>query len=697
MIPFVFQNPMMLWLLLVVIPTVTVLRFARRRRRIVLDQMGSGELSTFAPWRDRFRVAAIVLLILALARPGFDPQRKSVSESGRDVVFVLDVSRSMLAEDASPNRLEAAKNGIRDALDSFSSERVGLVIYAGSSNILCPLTYDYNFVRYMLDQATTRAVDFGGTVLLSAIEKCVDNVLIEGREGMHDLVVLTDGEEHGAEDERVAELLKEHQAGLLLLGIGDSDAGVRIPILDEDGQRSYVKYQGDFVTTRLQDSNLRKLIAGIGEARYHSAGTSSFDLAGIYHDYVMGKPVSGAIGDDSFVVYREAAFLLIAVALLFLILGERRAIPSGVPSSAVRVSLLAFLWVSPSVGADSRLESLYAVATKHQAQGRFDEALEAFASIEEEAGGEGVSNRELAALRLNEGLCYLAQSKQLSDQEPRSALSFATEAQRRFLNARRLDPQLDRAAQRLDPTAQLILACRKQIAEEDEKNREIQAQMEALVERLQALHDRQTELRSQVPGRPRPAKQAPAPENATTESAGFVRNQEAIVKDAVGINELMKELDMKMSSMEAETGQPAPVTVLQEPLQLMAEAISAKKRAVDPLRQQASWPDARVQQQIALDKVQSIIDLLSSPSDSDESEEGDWEDEDWEDMEYSDAEDGMNSSIDGQGNMAAGAEMQALPTPNYSVQDILMQEQGSLQFRQEQRAAQNKGKVEKDW
>ena len=201
MIPFAFQQPLMLLLLLVVIPLAGVLRHARRRRRVVLEEMGTGLLPPFARWRDWSRLAALVLMVIALARPGFDPQRHSVSQSGRDVVFVLDVSRSMLAEDASPNRLEAAKNGIRDALDAFNTQRVGLVIYAGSSNILCPLTYDYNFVRYMLDQATTRAVDFGGTILLSAVEKSIDSVLMEGRGGMHDLIVLTDGEEHGAQNE----------------------------------------------------------------------------------------------------------------------------------------------------------------------------------------------------------------------------------------------------------------------------------------------------------------------------------------------------------------------------------------------------------------------------------------------------------------------------------------------------------------
>ena len=141
-----------------------------------------------------------------------------------------------------------------------------------------------------------------------------------------------------------------------------------------------------------------------------------------------------------------------------------------------------------------------------------------------------------------------------------------------------------------------------------------------------------------------------------------------------------------------------PVSILHEPRQLMGEAIEAQGRAAELLRQWSSWPDARVQQQITIDKIQEILDLLASDQ-SEDWDEGDWEDweEDWDDMEFSDSEGGMNASMEGQGDLAAGAEMQALPVPNYSVEDILMEEQGSLQFRQQQRAAANEGKVEKDW
>tara|TARA_R110002096_G_scaffold113320_10_gene246405 strand:+ start:1273 stop:3375 length:2103 start_codon:yes stop_codon:yes gene_type:complete len=700
MIPFVFQNPMMLLLLLVVIPLVGVLRHARRRRRIVLEEMGTGELPPFARWRDRLRVAALILLIVALARPGFDPQRHSVSQSGRDVIFVLDVSRSMLAEDASPNRLEAAKNGIRETLDSFSTQRVGLVIYAGSANILCPLTYDYNFARYMLNQATTRAVDFGGTVLVSAVEKCVDNVLIEGREGMHDLVVLTDGEEHGAQNDRVAELLEEYNAGMLLVGIGDPTAGSRIPITDDEGKRTYIKYQEDYVTTRLKDSGLRSLVEGVDQAVYQSVGASGFDLSGLYFDYVNEKPISGASGDDTFVTYREAGLGLIALALLLLILGEGRIIPQGALAALIFLSGLS----STSLHANEPwLAEQYALALEQQEAGRIGEALETFGLIQEEGGSDLMTNNQVASMRFNEGLCYLTQSEEQAAQDPYLGLSLAMQAQSLFLTARRMDPEFDRAAQRLDPVAWMILTFQEQIAEEEERQQELQEQMQKLIEMLQALHDSQKELRGEIPTRPQqprgPADATPAttPDSASTDSVRFSSDQLDLVETAQTINTFLIDLDKAMTPEGIDMEQ-LPVTVLHEPRQLMGEAIAAQERAGEQLRQWASWPDARVQQQIALDKIQAILDLLASDQ-SEDWDEGDWDEyeEDWEDMEFSDSEGGMNSSMEGQGDLAAGAEMQSLPIPNYSVEDILMQEQGSLQFRQQQRAAANEGKVEKDW
>ncbi|MCH2613093.1 MAG: VWA domain-containing protein, partial [Opitutales bacterium] len=252
---FVLQWPWALVLLIAIFPLAWLAVNAHSQRRLMRSRLGG---KTEGKWnlKDWLWISVFVLLTLALTRPGYQPQRFSIEQSGRDVVFALDVSRSMLARDAYPSRLEAAKQGIRDCLDGFEGEQVGLVIYAGSSSISCPLTTAYDIVRYMLSQIQPRSVEYGGSLLLSAIEKCVDQVLSSERRGFQDIILLTDGEDHGPGIELVARRIKESEAKLLIVGLGDSQSGSRIPILNEEGETIPLKHKGEIVYTRLRDKEL---------------------------------------------------------------------------------------------------------------------------------------------------------------------------------------------------------------------------------------------------------------------------------------------------------------------------------------------------------------------------------------------------------------------------------------------------------
>lgn len=710
---FTFQNPSTLGLLVMLLPVAWLLRRAQRRRKSVIDAMG-GDLGQRSPWRDRLCLAAMLLLILALARPGISPQRHSVSKSGRDVVFVLDVSQSMLAEDAYPSRLDAAKDAIRDALDHLQSERVALVVYAGSANILCPLTFDYDFVRYVLDQATPRTVDFGGTTLLSATEKCADSIFTEQRKGMQDLIVLTDGEEHGTHNQRIAKLLNEHATGLLVVGIGDTASGSRIPITGDDGATEYLKHDGQFVTTRLNESGLRELARLASGATYVSAGTSAFDLAGLYWQYASEKPVADVGGSDTYVTYQELGFPLMGLALAMLLITEWQHRSRGrsrtqlpVPQIAALLFIAAISVVTtPSLSAEETgVATQFAEAVRLQSAGRTADAMEIYDAIESSIVAGQISAQQTAALRFNQGLCYLDLAAKDADAEPRSALSNVEQAQTCFLDACRMSPKLERARMRLDPTANWITQLQQQIEQEDERQQELQEQLQNLIELLQELQQKQTALRDKVPSRPAPGRRKPAvaqppevePETAAEDGKQFSQQQRQLHQEGIAIDAAMQTLDQAMSqSVPSEDTQP--LSVLEEPLRLMKQVITAQDLAVDPLRQWSRWANARDLQQIAIRKIQEILDLLASDS-SEDSDEGDWDDEEsYEDMmESSESDEAMMSSMQGEGEFASGGEMQPLPVPNYSVEDILMEEQGSLQFRQQQRAKSNQGKVEKDW
>ncbi|WPJ95671.1 VWA domain-containing protein [Coraliomargarita algicola] len=315
---FVFQWPAALALLLLTLPLIALLRYARQQRLAVIQTMG-GQRPTHRRLRDILRVLAFVALVLALARPGYAPRMESTSRTGRDVVFALDVSRSMLAQDVSPSRLEVAKQGIRDALEQFTNQRVGLIVYGGSASILCPLTHDYAFARYMLEQAHPRSVDFGGTTIQSAIEKAVDQVFIAGREEVQDLIILTDGEDNGSHFENALDRLKQSAVDTLLIGIGDPNTGSPIPITDEKGDTTFLAQNGSTVYTQLDDEALRALAAGSTRIQYLPVGTTPFNLGKLYQDYAQDLPVDANDNENGIRIYQEAAPYLLILALLLLV------------------------------------------------------------------------------------------------------------------------------------------------------------------------------------------------------------------------------------------------------------------------------------------------------------------------------------------------------------------------------------------
>ena len=704
---FVFQWMEALFLLLLVLPLWWLLSYARARRAELIKAMGGG-LSTHRRLRDTLRVAAFVLLVLALARPGYDPEKLSTSRTGRDVVFALDVSQSMLAEDVLPSRLEVSKQAVRDALNTFSNERVSLVVYAGSATILCPLTYDYDFVRYMLEQTHTRSVDFGGTILQAAVEKVVDQVFMADRSGVQDLIVMTDGGDHGSQMPKVAELLKEHGVDLLLLGIGNPHEGAPIPIVDEEGVRTLLRNEESIIYTQLEDAALRELAAKSPDAMYMPVGDKAFDLGQLYVEYVTGREVSASVDGDGIVVYQEAALYFVIPALLLLLLSECWG-ANGLQLGQACVLILVLGCMPEAEAANAQLQSQFKEATKLYTDGELVEAESLFTEVAYHGDARGMSPSDLAAVQLNRGLCLMALSRAESEASAELGLSYAQQAQLAFLAAKRYVPEMDRSGMRLESTSTWVAELQVRIAEEAEEQDAMQAQMEQLVEVLEALFKAQQQLRQKVADsdvnrrHPKRAKNAPppppiqAPEDAGVNAPIFVTAEKALKAEAERIYTSMQKLDTQLAPPALE-GIPTMESLMAEPLKLMAKVPPAMEGASGLLSSWNTWPSARAEQLVAEHLIEEILSLLGNNS-SDESDGEDWDEmEDYEDYEYSDdMDESMMSSMPMEGDFAAGGEMQSLPVPNYSAEDILMEEQGSMQFRQQQRAKANAGKVEKDY
>jgi len=141
-------------------------------------------------------LAAFISIVVALTEPKWNPQVEKIKRRGRDICILLDTSRSMLAEDIKPSRLERSKIAISDLLETLVGDRVAIVTFAGNSVVKCPLTQDYAFVRMVLADISVESTSRGGTMIGDAIRKATEEVFDRQSRQFKDIILITDGEEH---------------------------------------------------------------------------------------------------------------------------------------------------------------------------------------------------------------------------------------------------------------------------------------------------------------------------------------------------------------------------------------------------------------------------------------------------------------------------------------------------------------------
>ncbi|MCG8569181.1 MAG: VWA domain-containing protein [Spirochaetes bacterium] len=269
-----------------------------------------------------FVCLALTVLIIALAGPAWDPQPQKIERKGRDVVFVLDVSKSMLAQDLAPSRLERAKLAIKDCVDQLEGDRVGLVIFAGNTLVKCPLTLDYGFFRGMLDDISVNSVTKGGTKIGDALRRTLEEVYDDKEKRFKDIILITDGEDHDSFPVDAAGKAGERGIRLITIGLGDENTGKRIPIKDKNGNITFLKYKGNEgkeheVWSRLDADTLRKMANMTKGGKYLNVSTKNFDLGKIYRDLILTAEQK-ALKSESFTTYDEKYqyFLIIVFILL---------------------------------------------------------------------------------------------------------------------------------------------------------------------------------------------------------------------------------------------------------------------------------------------------------------------------------------------------------------------------------------------
>ncbi|MDP0496278.1 MAG: VWA domain-containing protein [Verrucomicrobiota bacterium JB024] len=268
---------------------------ARARKRelgkFAADRLLTGLLRSFSPARRRFKhlliAAGIALVMLALARPEYGYTWRESPARGIDVLFVLDSSKSMLAQDIRPNRLERSKLAILDFVDKIPGDRVGLVAFAGNAFLQCPLTLDYDAFRLALEAVDTNVISHGGTDIARALTEA-ENAFSE--DNNHKVVVLiTDGEDLEESGVEQARLLASRGMTVYTVGVGTPE-GELIPVETARGQIEYLRdSDGKPVTTRLDEQTLRDIAEATG-GFYVPLGASGYGLEQVFESGLKSIP-----------------------------------------------------------------------------------------------------------------------------------------------------------------------------------------------------------------------------------------------------------------------------------------------------------------------------------------------------------------------------------------------------------------------
>jgi Ca-activated chloride channel family protein len=259
--------------------------------------------------------ASMFFIIIALMRPQWGFEWQDVKRSGLDILIAIDTSRSMLAEDVKPNRLERSKLAVRDLIKKLRGDRIGLIAFAGSAFLQCPLTVDYSGFKLSLEALDAYIIPKGGTSITSAIKTALDSYE-GGKKKYKVLVIITDGEDHEGSPLKLAEQAKEKGIAIFTIGIGTKD-GELIPVVDASGNRSFLKDRsGNVIKTRLDETTLQKIALTTGGS-YVKATSIEFGLDAIY-EKKLSKMEKREVENKMVKKYNERFQIPLILALLLL-------------------------------------------------------------------------------------------------------------------------------------------------------------------------------------------------------------------------------------------------------------------------------------------------------------------------------------------------------------------------------------------
>ena len=327
---FRFAQPEYLYLLLIVPLLVILFVWNTVRRKRKLQSFGDPELlAQYMPnvslVRPQFKfylqIVALILLIVALARPQFGVKEQTVKRQGMEVMIALDVSNSMLAQDVAPSRLERSKQLLSKIIDGMTEDKVGLVVFAGDAYTQLPITCDYVSAKMFLSSISPSLVARQGTAIGSAIDLSIKSFGLEST-ASRAIILITDGENHEDDAIGAAKVAKEKGIQVFVLGVGKPE-GSPIPL---EGSMSFRKDKdGNVVVSKLNEEMCRQ-IAQAGGGMYLRVDNTNAAQRTLQQE--LDKLAKSELETRVYSEYNEQyqSFVIVALILLvieFFIFGRR--------------------------------------------------------------------------------------------------------------------------------------------------------------------------------------------------------------------------------------------------------------------------------------------------------------------------------------------------------------------------------------
>ncbi|HTL80798.1 MAG TPA: VWA domain-containing protein [Bacteroidia bacterium] len=286
------ENPWLLFLLALLVPGFLLWRSKQRKReeRLKLytesgfrDKLFMGDSPKLRQWHFMLIFSALFILFLSVSGPQSAGKKEKVKNTGIDIMMVIDVSNSMLAQDLSPNRIERAKLAILDMIPKMGDDRLGIVVFAGQSFTNLPLTSDLPAAEMLVNSISPDMISMQGTDIGPAIDQAVNSFSSDDKDRGKAIIVISDGENHEADPLPAVDHAVEKGIIVSCIGIG-STTGTKIPMFDANGQSLGNKKDesGNDVVTKL-DETLLQNIASEGKGMYVKATPGDMGLATVYN------------------------------------------------------------------------------------------------------------------------------------------------------------------------------------------------------------------------------------------------------------------------------------------------------------------------------------------------------------------------------------------------------------------------------